>query len=422
MVNPVSLPCGHNFEEKELHNWVQEKSQQLRTGQASSVPCPLCGKPFREMPSVNLALKALIDRSSDASNSAPQPASSASTHLKPGTPAKRTEPSDTGRPAKRLRSTEPQSEHLEVSPPPPPPPPLPLPAANGPDAESFTSLDTRIFHLNPWIQSKQRENQCFGPFIRASAVNFGAFPLTSTSSPLHASGAPYAELRAAILDDLLNAADDVTLPSAQRRYPAEYYRRTNDPEDFGLETLEMYAQGNKGKVGAEATQNALYYGKVRVGDYFIMRHRYADCKFLPNFLRSLPGGYPEGGVYVIGRVTGPIAIGSREDAQISKLLSRQIEKLWCRDFYPVTFTKLGKLADLDAATQKYLNKICVATIMQIFSPTGTTEASAARRHRGQLWRNATTRITPSDFPEDHEIHRYGAARQPMRDGLCDRRL
>ena len=51
----------------------------------------------------------------------------------------------------------------------------------------------------------------------------------------------------------------------------------------------MYAQGNKGKASTEATQNALYYGKVRVGDYIIMRHCYADCKFLPNFLNSLSG-------------------------------------------------------------------------------------------------------------------------------------
>ena len=332
-------------------------------------------------------------------------------------PAKRTESSDTGGPAKRLRSlgtTEMRSEPLAVS----PLPPLPLPQPTN-NLESFASLETNIFHLNPWIQSKKREkeNHCFGPFIRASAVNFGAFPLTSTSAPLHASGAPYAQLRVVILEDLMNAAAD---PMSKRRYPDEYYRRTSDPDDFGLETLEMYA-GNKRKASTEATQNALYYGKVRIGDYIIMRHCYANCKYLPNFLSSLPGGYPEGGVYVIGRVTGPIAIGSREDVEISKLLSRQIEKLWCRDFYPVTFAKLGKIADLDAATQKYLSKICVATMMQVFSPTGTTDASAARRHRQQLWRNATTKITPADFPEDYEIYRYGAAQQPVRDGLCGRR-
>ena len=295
-----------------------------------------------------------------------------------------------------------------VAPPLPPQPPQPRPPpCTTVDAESFASLDTNIFHINPWIQSGKRQNHCFGSFIRASAVNFGAFPLTHVSGPLHASGAPYSELREAIKQDLMNASEDVTKPIAQRRYPAEYYRQTNDPDDFGLETLQMYrVKGNK--AGAEATQNALYYGKVRVGDYFIMRHRYDDCPFVPSFLRNLPGGYPNGGVYVIGRVTGRIATGSDQDAEISKLLSRQIEKLWCRDFYPVTFSKLGLLADLDAATQKYLSKICVATMMQVFKPTGTTDANAARRHRDQLWKNATTTISPSDFPENYEIHRFGA--------------
>ena len=276
-------------------------------------------------------------------------------------------------------------------------------------SDAFRSLERKVFHLNPWIQSKKKDNQCFGPFIRESAVNFGSFPLTATTKPLLAMGpAGYGQLRQAIKDDLMSAADD--RPHGGR-YPNAYYRSTGDEEDFGLESLRRF-QIDGAKAGAEATQMALYCSKVEVGDFFIMRHCYEECPYLPSFLANMHGGYPKKGVYAIGRVTRRIAPDSAEDARLGQKFSSQIESLWARDFHRVTFDRLGKLGDLHEDTQKYLSKICVATIMQVCSPTGNTSAVNAKRLRDDLWRNAKISISPEDFPENHVISRYGAARQP----------
>ena len=79
----------------------------------------------------------------------------------------------------------------------------------------------------------------------------------------------------------------------------------------------------------------------------------------------------------------------------------------------LSFDADAYLGDLNQETQKYFNKVCVATMMQVCSPTTNTTTATAKRLRDDLWRNATINISPADFPENHRIDRFGAARQQL---------
>ena len=115
--------------------------------------------------------------------------------------------------------------------------------------------------------------------------------------------------------------------------------------------------------------------------------------------------YPEKGVYVLGVVTK--VVPPDDAAAVGELRTRfdgQIMKIWAQDFICVDFCKLGKIADLQPATQRYLGQICQSTLQSICNVTKATNETMATSYRADLLRNATIRISPADFPEKHMIY------------------
>ena len=161
----------------------------------------------------------------------------------------------------------------------------------------------------------------------------------------------------------------------------------------------MYAlhdfRENKARATTEATQNATYYGRVKVGSYIVMRHCYATCPHVPGFLANMPGGFPKKGVYSIGVVTGALSAQKKRMPEISEIDDR--------DYWPVNFFKLGMMADLADETRNYFSKVCVSTMSPVCGVTDSTDASLAKRRRSDIWRNATVHISPENFPERHEL-------------------
>ena len=123
---------------------------------------------------------------------------------------------------------------------------------------------------------------------------------------------------------------------------------------------------------------------VNTGDIVIMRHTYAKCPVMPDYLSTLDNGsYPKGGVYVLLRVTS-----LPEPNKPGDISQHEINRAWNHSYCGTSFERMGFIRNLKADTKLYLTAVCAPT-MAIFRTTNGPSI------KSDLWETAT--ISASDI-------------------------
>ena len=142
----------------------------------------------------------------------------------------------------------------------------------------------------------------------------------------------------------------------------------------------------------------MWLKRVKVGSFVVMRHEYERCRYTPKWLRlkqrNETSGTLEytGPVYIIGIVTRKIKPHSDEERQVQKqILPNHSYEGTLPNVCLVDWKRIGLKCDLKEETQKYINRICQPTVVNIcndFEKVYTDGATAASL-RQDLWDNSS---------------------------------
>lgn len=164
---------------------------------------------------------------------------------------------------------------------------------------------------------------------------------------------------------------------------------------------ELYAELCLSAAKTDAQQVALWLSTAKVGSFVIMRHEYSKCLFMPDRLKDLDGKYI-GQVYVIGVITKIIEPGTVEEERISTHRLREFaDEFNMHSFCLVSWQKMGFKNDLSDTTKRYVSKVCQKSVNLIaeYGKAPYTIKTTPEKVRRDLRKNATTPISPADFPE-----------------------
>ena len=138
----------------------------------------------------------------------------------------------------------------------------------------------------------------------------------------------------------------------------------------------------------------MWWKKVEIGSFVVMRHEYKTCNFCPDWLkeRSEETGIFEyiGPAYIIGVVTRKIKPYSAEEEYVHSQMSMPNNRLSMPNIYLVDWKRIGFKNDLEARTQKYMNCICQPTVANICNDFKRvyTDGATAETIRQDLWNNS----------------------------------
>ncbi|KAL7495143.1 hypothetical protein ACHAWT_006204 [Skeletonema menzelii] len=211
-----------------------------------------------------------------------------------------------------------------------------------------------IFHLNSFVDGKIKRNKGFGDFVEQGIATPCFEKVPEDIAPMIA-GMTQEELRDALM-----------------KYP-----------DWGW----WFGASNSSGAG----QVAMWLKRVKVGSFVVMRHEYERCPHAPEWLkeRDESSGKLEyiGPVYIIGVVTRKIKPYSEEEAYVQKEMLPFDRHEPLPSLCLVDWKRIGFKDDLKEETQKYINRICQPTVVNIcndFKRVYTDGATAASL-RQDLW-------------------------------------
>ena len=223
-------------------------------------------------------------------------------------------------------------------------------------------MQKSIFHLNSFVDGEMKRNKGFGHFVEQGIAtpSFEKVP-----------------------DDIASKIADMTqdeLRDALKQYPnwGWWFGKTNS---------------------SGAGQVAMWLKRVKVGSFIVMRHEYESCTYTPEWLkeRDDTSGKMEyvGPVYIIGVVTRKIKPYSQEEADVQKemLLSGNYDEYDhpIPNLCLVDWRRIGYKGDLKEETQRYINRICQPTVVNICNDFKKVyfDCATAASLRQDLWDNSS---------------------------------
>jgi len=216
-----------------------------------------------------------------------------------------------------------------------------------------------IFHLNSFVDAKMKENRGFGQFVEQGYATpcFEAVP-----------------------EDIVPMIADMT----QNELREAMIQRINWGRWF--ENSRSIAAG----------QVAMWLKRVEVGSFVLMRHEYAKCHYTPDWLRerSEASGNLEyiGPVYMIGVVTRKVKpYSAEEDYIVSQMLPIDNIAGPIPHLCLVDWKRMGFKDYLKEETQKYINRICQPTVVNICNDFEKvyTDGATSDSVRQDLWDNSS---------------------------------
>ena len=211
-----------------------------------------------------------------------------------------------------------------------------------------------IFHLNSFVDAKRKQNEGFGPFVEQGIATPCFHDVPEDLVPMIADMAQK-ELREAMLQH-----DD--------------WERFYDSR------------------ASAAGQVAMWLKRCIPGSFIVMRHEYERCHYCPKWLKERTDASDNsqyiGPVYIIGVVTRKIKPYSDEEAFVNTQMRyfKGIPHLCLVDW-----KRIGYKRDLKDETQKYINRICQPTVVNICNDFEKvyTDGATAQSLRQDLWDNSS---------------------------------
>ncbi|KAL7427247.1 hypothetical protein ACHAXM_000762 [Skeletonema potamos] len=210
-----------------------------------------------------------------------------------------------------------------------------------------------IFHLNSFVDAKVKENKGFGMFVEQGIATpcFEAVP-----------------------EDIVPMIADMT---------------QNELREAIVQRIVWGCRFDNSRSSA-AGQVAMWLKRVEVGSFVVMRHEYGKCRYTPDWLRERneESGDMEyiGPVYIIGVVTRKIKPYSAEEDYVVSQMAGPIPNICLVDW-----RRMGTKADLKEETQKYINRICQPTVVNICNDFEKvyTDGATSDSVRQDLWDNSS---------------------------------